>query len=97
MQQAESFSNSPSQHEMNEHSQRDIQICTDFSKEIRKTAEKCRSWSAESSSSICKGGLATSAFVCDSLASSMESCMGLMGAKQGEAAAKTEEKKDCCH
>jgi len=61
-----------------EHSQRDIEICAECVDLMRKTAEKCRAWSKELHSAICKGGLSTSAFVCDSIARSMQECMDAM-------------------
>ena len=56
-------------------SARDIEICTECISLMKTTAEKCRSWSKESESAICRGGLATSAFVCEGIARSMEECM----------------------
>ena len=58
-----------------EASERDIEICTECISLMKTTAEKCRSWSKESESAICRGGLATSAFVCEGIARSMEECM----------------------
>ncbi len=63
------------------HSPKDHQICKDCSALMRTSAEQCRSWREASHSSVCKGGLATAAFVCDSLALSMESCLAML-AKQ---------------
>jgi hypothetical protein len=94
MNQTESEASNPGQH--NHHnSQNDIQICADCITLMRSTAEKCREWSEESTSLGCKGGLGTSAFVCDSLASSMEACMHLMGVGAKETK-ETVVKKDCC-
>jgi hypothetical protein len=95
MKQTESQLSNPSQHS-HQHSHNDIQICTDCIGLMRSTAEKCREWSEESTSSVCKGGLGTSAFVCDSLASSMEACMKLMGAGTNEMTKGSDMKKDCC-
>jgi hypothetical protein len=78
------------------HSQNDIQICTDCITLMRSAAEKCREWSEDSTSSVCKGGLGTSAFVCDSLARSMEACMQLMGVGTNEMIKASDKKKDCC-
>jgi hypothetical protein len=97
MQPEKSFSSSPSQQGLNEAGQQNIQISMSFSKEIRMMGEKCRSWSAETSSLACEGILKTSAFVCDSLASSMEACMGIMGEQMSDTAqSKPESKKSCC-
>lgn len=57
------------------HTDRDSEICSECIDWMKKSADKCRAWSKESSSAICKGGLSTSAFVCDSIASSMDACM----------------------
>ena len=64
-------------HEHN-HSQKDSEICSECIEWMKKTADKCRTWSKESSSAICKGSFSTSAFVCDSIASSMDACMAEM-------------------
>lgn len=65
-------------HKQHANSAKDQQICTDCSAWMRQSAEKCRAWREESESAVCKGGLATAAFVCDSLALSMEKCMTMM-------------------
>jgi hypothetical protein len=54
---------------------RDMAICTECSSLMKLTAAKCRAWSKESQTSICKGGLAMAAFVCEGVAHSMEECM----------------------
>lgn len=95
MNQQESQVSNPGQHN-HHHSQNDIQICNDCITLMRSTAEKCREWSEESTSPVCKGGLGTSAFVCDSLASSMEACMRLMGVDANEMTEGSAMKKDCC-
>ncbi len=61
-----------------DHSQQDIDICTSCIELMKETAESCRTWSKQTTSQICRGGLSTSAFVCDSLASSMKNCMERM-------------------
>jgi hypothetical protein len=97
MNQTESQTSGTSRHS-HHHSQNNIQICNDCITLMRSAAEKCREWSEESTSLVCKGGLGTSAFVCDSLASSMEACMHHMD-MDGAANEMTEEpdmKKDCC-
>ncbi len=57
-------------------SKRDIEICTECTDLLRTAAEKCRAWSKESQTALCKGGLATAAFVCEGIARSMDECMG---------------------
>jgi ribosomal protein L40E len=91
MNQTESQLNNPNTHS-HQQSSKDVQICNDCIALMRSAAEKCRSWREESTSQACKGGLGTSAFVCDSLASSMEACMKLMGTGAKAAVIK----KDCC-
>ena len=95
MKQSEPQDSNSSQH-TSHHSKNDIQICNDCITLMRSTAKKCREWSEESTSPTCKGGLGTSAFVCDSLASSMETCMNLMGANTNEIKKGSDMKKGCC-
>jgi hypothetical protein len=64
------------------HSAQDHKICEECSEWMHKSAEKCRAWRERSESAVCKGGLATAAFVCDSLALSMETCMKMMDQKE---------------
>jgi hypothetical protein len=75
-------------------SSHDIKICNECVELMRQTSEKCRIWSKETNSSVCKGSFATTAFVCDSLASSMEACMKLMRTNSSE---NMVEKKSCCN
>jgi hypothetical protein len=95
MNQTEAQFSNPSQ-QKHPHSKNDIQICNDCIALMRRVAKQCRDWSGESTSSACKGGLGTSAFVCDSLASSMEACLQLMGVGENEIAKKPDIKKSCC-
>jgi hypothetical protein len=94
MNQTESPTKDQSVH-IQQHLKNDVQICSQYIALMKSTAERCRGWREESTSPLCKGGLATSAFVCDSLASSMEACMDLMGANK-KALKETTVKKDCC-
>lgn len=57
-------------------SARDIEICTECTSLMKTAAEKCLTWSKESQTALCKGGLATASFVCEGIARSMEECMG---------------------
>ena len=76
MQQTKSSYNTQTQE--HNHTQKDSELCSECIDWMKETADKCRAWSKESSSSICKGGFSTSAFVCDSIASSMDACMAEM-------------------
>ena len=69
-------------HALHVHAAQDQNICKECSDWMRKSAEKCRSWREKSESSVCKGGLATAAFVCDSLALSMEKCIEMLNQKE---------------
>lgn len=64
-----------------DHSAQDLQICDECSALMRKSAEQCRSWREKTESAVCKGGFATAAFVCDSLAVSMEKCREMVAKK----------------
>ncbi len=64
------------------HSAQDHKICEECSEWMRKSADMCRAWRERSESAVCKGGLATAAFVCDSLALSMETCMEMMNKRE---------------
>jgi hypothetical protein len=92
MKQTESQTNNSIQDQA--HSSHDIQICKECVELMRQSSEKCRVWSKETNSPVCKGGFATTAFVCDSLASSMEACMKLMHTNPEN---NIEEKKGCCN
>lgn len=61
-----------------EHSDGDVKICQECLDLMKSSAEKCRSLSEQSSTSMCKGGLSTAAFVCEGLAKSMEKCIEIM-------------------
>lgn len=66
------------QDQKSKNSGRDIEICAECTALLKAAADKCRAWSKESQTSMCKGGLATAAFVCDGIARSMEECMSHM-------------------
>ncbi len=63
------------EHQEHEHSQDDVKICEECIEVMRASAEKCRSLIERSNSSMCKGGLSTSAYVCDGIVKSMEKCI----------------------
>ncbi len=58
-----------------EHSEGDVKICEECIEVMRASAEKCRSLIERSNSSMCKGGLSTSAYVCEGIVKSMEKCI----------------------
>ena len=72
------------EHQGQEHSEGDVKICEEFIELMNTSAEKCRSLIERSNSSMCKGGLSTSAFVCDGIIKSMEQCIEAMTKNQGD-------------
>lgn len=72
------------EHQGHEHSEDDVKICEECIEVMRASAEKCRSLIERSNSSMCKGGLSTSAYVCDGIVKSMEKCIEGMTKNQGD-------------
>ncbi len=66
------------EHQGHEHSEGDVKICEECIEVMIAAAEKCRSLVERSNSSMCKGGLSTSAYVCEGIAKSMEKCIEAM-------------------
>lgn len=66
------------EHQEHEHSEDDVKICEECIELMNTAAAKCRSLIEQSNSSMCKGGLSTSAFVCEGIVKSMEKCIEAM-------------------
>ena len=76
------------EHQGHEHSEGDVKICEECIEVMKASAEKCRSLIEQSTSSMCKGGLSTSAYVCEGIAKSMEKCIEMMTENHGDHVAK---------
>ncbi|OYZ23572.1 MAG: hypothetical protein B7Y39_04510 [Bdellovibrio sp. 28-41-41] len=72
------------EHQGHEPSDGDVKICEECIEVMKASAEKCRSLIERSSSSMCKGGLSTSAYVCEGIVKSMEKCIEAMTKNQGD-------------